>query len=76
MTIYEWYNHKEKEVVCIKNNLIELLYIKHLITPLENLTKNPNFIKYYSKKDQEIIERFLMQQYKHIETLLKEKKKF
>lgn len=52
---------------------IILLYIRHLIQPLEQLIKNPNFVKKYSKQEQKKWDQLLLHQYKEIEAILKEK---
>ncbi len=54
------------------NHKIALLYIKHIIKPLEEQIKNPNFEVQYSKQDQQNIQRFLLNQYKTLENIMKE----
>ena len=52
------------------NNAIALLYIKHLIEPVEELIKNTNFNRNYSKEENEKINQFLLKQYRNLEAIL------
>lgn len=58
----------------MNNDSIALLYIKHLIEPLEKLIKNPDFNKNYSSQEKKTINQFLLKQYRNLETILEESK--
>lgn len=58
----------------MNNEAMALLYINHLINPLEALTKHPDFFKNYSIDEQEEIKQFLLKQYYNLEQLIEEAK--
>lgn len=58
----------------MKIDQIARLYINHLIRPLEQMIKSPNFMFQYSIEDQKAISQFLLQQYHNLEILMNELK--
>ncbi len=61
------------EVLTINNNSIIKLYLKHLIIPLEALTKSPDFLINCPKEKQHAINQLLLTYYQELELLMKDK---
>lgn len=59
----------------MNDNYILLLYIEHLIKPLETIIKDPKFNR-YPKKEQQEINHFLLQQYRKLEQIINGKISF
>lgn len=56
----------------MNDNSITLLYIEHLIKPLETIIKSPDFVTKYSLEEQQKINQLLLHQYQELEQLMKE----
>ena len=56
----------------MNNNSITLLYIKHLITPLEKIIRNPEFTTKYKLQEQQKIDQLLLHKYQELEHIIKE----
>lgn len=55
------------------NNLtISQLYLIHIIEPLEKIIKSPEFMKIYTLEEQQMINQFLLEQYRNLESIIKD----